>query len=107
MVHPSMKRFLSTKTTDWGSHDVFLIREITRDKWTNIENVVDRTEAAVIEEATAIAQLRRQLALVIEALEKLDLCERQGLENHSRGEATRNRYREILQQLNASYAAKK
>ena len=91
MLHPAMKRFLSTKTTDCGSHDVFLIREMTRDEWTNIENAVDRTEAAVIEEATAIAQLRRQLALVIEALETLDICKVQGLENHSRGEAARNR----------------
>lgn len=44
-----------------------------RGEWTNIENAVDRTEAAVIEEATPIAQIRRQIALIIEALEKLDL----------------------------------
>lgn len=80
---------------------------MTRDEWTNIENAVDRTEAAVIEEATAIAQLRRQLALVIEALETLDICKVQGLENHLQGKAARNRYREILQQLKASYTAKK
>ena len=49
-----------------------------RDEWTNIENAVDRTEAAVIEEATAIAQLSRQIAMFIEALEKLDLCKLQG-----------------------------
>jgi hypothetical protein len=79
---------------------------MTRDEWTNIENAVDRTEAAVIEEATAIAQLNRQIALVIEALEKLDLCKLQGLENHPQGEAARDRYREILQQLKASYATK-
>jgi hypothetical protein len=78
-----------------------------RNEWTNIENLVDRTEAAVIEEATAIAQIRRQIALVIEALEKLDLCKFQGMENHPQGEATRDRYREILQQLKASYSAKK
>jgi hypothetical protein len=106
MLHPSMNRFLLTKTTDCRSHNVFLIREMTRDEWTTIENAVDRTEAAVIEEATAIAQLRRQLALVIEALEKLDLCKLQGLENHTQGEGARERYREILQQLKASYAAK-
>ena len=78
-----------------------------RDEWTNIENAVDRTQAAVIEAATAIAQLSRQIALVIEALEKLDLCKLQGLENHPQGEAARDRYREILQQLKASYGAKK
>ena len=83
------------------------MREMTRDEWTHIENAVDRTEAAVIEEATAIAQLRRQLALVIEALEKLDLCKLQESENHLHGEAARDRYREILQQLKASYAARK
>lgn len=80
---------------------------MAEDKWTDIEHTVDRTEAAVIEEATAIAQLRRQMALVIEALEKLDLCKFQGLENHPQGEAARDRYHEILQQLKASYAAKK
>jgi hypothetical protein len=78
-----------------------------RNDLANIENVVDRTEAAVIEEATAIAQLRRQVALIIEAFEKLDLYKFQGLENHPQGEAARDRYREILQQLKASYAAKK
>jgi len=78
-----------------------------RDDWTNIENAVDRTEAAVIEGATAIAQLRRQIALIIEALEKLDVCKIQGTENHPQGETARDRYREILQQLKASYAAKK
>jgi hypothetical protein len=80
---------------------------IAEDKWTDIEHAVDRTEAAVIEEATAIAQLRRQIALVIEALEKLELCKFQGTENHPQGGAARDRYREILQQLKASYAAKK
>ena len=80
---------------------------MTRDEWTNIENAVDRTEAAVIEEATAIAQIRRQIALIIEALEKLDLCKPQGLENRSREMAARDRYSEILQQLKASYAAQK
>jgi hypothetical protein len=38
------------------------------DTLTNIENAVDRTEAAVIEEATAIARLRREVALIIEDL---------------------------------------
>ena len=32
-----------------------------------------------------MAQLSRQIALVIEALEKLDLCKLQGLENHPQG----------------------
>ena len=43
------------------------------DEWTNIERAVDRHEAVVIEEATAIAQIRREIALIIEALEKLEL----------------------------------
>jgi hypothetical protein len=73
----------------------------------DIEHAVDRHDAAIIEEATTIAQLRCQIALIIEAFEKLDLCALQGLENHAQGEAARDRYREILQQLNASYAAKK
>jgi len=58
---------------------------MTRDDWSNIEHAVDRTEAAVIEEATAIAKLSRQIALVIEALERLDPCKLQGLENHRQG----------------------
>ena len=74
------------------------------DALTNIENAVDRTEAAVIEEATAIARLRREVALIIEALEKLDLAKFQGLENHSQGEAARVRYREIVEQLRASHS---
>ena len=80
---------------------------MTRHEWTNIENAVDRTEAAVIEEATAIVKLSRQIALVIEALEKLDKCKLQGLENHPEGEIARDRYREILQQLKASNTDKK
>ena len=71
---------------------------------TNIENAVDRTEAAIIEEATAIARLRREVALIIEALEKLDLATFQGLENHPQGEAARARYREIVEQLRASHS---
>jgi hypothetical protein len=67
-----------------------------RNDWTEIENAVDRTEAAVIEEATAIAQLRRQIALIIEALEKLDVYKVQGTENHPHGKAARDRSREIL-----------
>jgi hypothetical protein len=80
---------------------------MSRAEWTNIKNAVDRTEAAVIEEATAIAQLNCQIALVIEALEKLDLWKLQGSQNHPQDEAARDRYREILQQLKASYATKK
>jgi hypothetical protein len=79
---------------------------MTRHEWTNIENAVDRTEAAVIEEATAIAKLSGQIALVIEALEKLEPCKLQGLENRPQGNAARDRYREILQQLKASYRTK-
>jgi 16S rRNA C1402 (ribose-2'-O) methylase RsmI len=37
------------------------------DELTNIENAVERTKAAVIEEATAITRLRREIALIIEA----------------------------------------
>jgi hypothetical protein len=74
------------------------------DVLTSIENAVDRTEAAVIEEATAIARLRREVALIIEALEKLDLAKFQGLENHPAGEAARARYREIVEQLKASHS---
>jgi hypothetical protein len=77
------------------------------DELTNIENAVERTKAAVIEEATAITRLRREIALIIEALEKLDLAKFQGLENHPQGEAARDRYREIVEQLKASHAAKK
>jgi hypothetical protein len=69
------------------------------DELTNIETAVERTEAAVIEEATAIARLRREVALIIEALEKLDRAKFQGLENHLQGEAARARYREIVEQL--------
>jgi hypothetical protein len=107
-LHPSPEFFLSGKTTDCDSADVFLLgRMIAEDEWTNIEHAVDRHNAAIIEEATTIAQLRRQIALIIEAFEKLDLFTLQGFQNHRQGEAARDRYREILQQLKASYAAKK
>jgi hypothetical protein len=76
------------------------------DEWANIEHAVDRHDAAIIEEAATIAQLRRQIALIIEAFEKLDVCKLEGLENYPQGAAARDRYREILQQLKASYAAK-
>jgi hypothetical protein len=49
---------------------------------TNIERAVDRHEAVVIEEATAIAQLRREIALIIEALGKLEPSNFEGSENH-------------------------
>ena len=68
---------------------------------------IEVPQAAVIEEATATAQLNCQIALVIEALEKLDLWRLQGSQNHPQGEAAREGYREILQQLKASYAAEK
>jgi hypothetical protein len=80
---------------------------IADDEWTEIEHVVDRHNAAIIEEATAIAQLRCQIGLIIKAFEKLDQCKLQGLENDQQGEIARERYREILQQLKASYAPKK
>lgn len=94
--------------TDCGSNDVFLLgRMIAGNDWVDIEHAVDRHDAAIIEEATTIAQLRRQIALIIEAFEKLDVCKLQGLENDPQGEAARDRYREILQQLKASHAVKK
>ena len=74
------------------------------DVLTNIENAVDRTEAAVIEEATAIARLRHEVALIIEALEKLEQAKFQELENHPQAEAARARYREIVEQLRASHS---
>jgi len=76
------------------------------DEWTNLEHAVDRHEAAVIEEATAIAQVRREIALIIEALEKIELYNFQGLEKHPGGEAARDRYREIVEQLKASHAVR-
>jgi hypothetical protein len=79
---------------------------IAADEWTNIEHAVNRHEAAVVEEATAIARIRREIALIIEAFEKLDLCEVQGLKHTSPGEAAVKRYREIVQQLKASHAAR-
>jgi hypothetical protein len=77
-----------------------------RDEWIRMESAVDRIEAAVLEEATAIAQIRRQVELIIEALEKVDLCKPQGLGNRPGEEAARDRYCEIFQQLKASYAAR-
>ena len=79
---------------------------IAGEEWTNIEHVVNRHEAAVIEEATAIARLRREIALIIEAFEKLDLCQMQELKHTTAGEAAVKRYREIVQQLKASHAAR-
>jgi hypothetical protein len=75
-------------------------------EWNDIGQTVERHDGAIIEEATLIAQLRRQIALIIEALEKLDLCKLQGLENHPQGDDACDRYREILQQLRASQAAR-
>jgi hypothetical protein len=79
---------------------------IASEEWTNIEHAVNRHEAAVIEEATAIARLRREIALIIEAFEKLDLCQMQELQHTTAGEAAVKRYREIVQQLKASHAAR-
>lgn len=76
------------------------------DEWTYLEHAVDRHEAVVIEEATAIAQLRGEIALIIEALEKIELSNFQGLENHPQGERARDRYREIVEQLKASHTAR-
>jgi hypothetical protein len=75
-------------------------------EWTNIERAVNRHEAAVIEEATAIARLRREIALIIEAFEKLDLCEVQGSKHTTAGQAAVKRYGEIVEQLKASHAAR-
>jgi len=80
---------------------------LRENEWAEIEHAVDRHDAAIIEEAITIAQIRRQIALIMEALEKLDQCKLQGWENDPQGEAARDRYREILQQLKPSYAVKK
>ena len=72
--------------------------------WINLEQAVDRHEAVVIEEATAIAQLRREIVLIIEALEKIELYNFLELENHPQAEGVRDRYREIVEQLKASHA---
>jgi hypothetical protein len=72
--------------------------------WSNLEHAVDRHEAVVIEEATAIPQLRREIALIIEALEKIELFNFLELENHPQAEGVRDRYREIVEQLKASHA---
>ena len=58
---------------------------LPQDEWNDIGQTVNRHDDAIIEEATMIAQIRRQIALIIEALEKLDLCKLQGLEKHPQG----------------------
>ena len=73
---------------------------------TDIEQVVDRHEAAIIEEATTIARLRCEVALIIEALEKLELYKLERLEHHPHREAARDRYLEIVEQLRDSHAGK-
>jgi hypothetical protein len=73
---------------------------------TDIEHAVDRHDAAIIEEATTIARLRCEVALIIEALEKLELYRFDGLEHHAHREAARDRYLEIVEQLKASHTHK-
>jgi len=54
-----------------------------------------------------IGQLEREVALIIEALEKLDVYKFQGLENATTGEAAPDRYRDIVKQLKAIHTSKK
>lgn len=74
---------------------------------TDIEHIVDRHDAAIIEEATTIARLRCEVALIIEALEKLELYDFDGLDHHPYRQAARETYREIVEQLKASHTNKK
>ena len=74
---------------------------------TNIERAVGRHDAAISEEATTIARLRCEVALIIEALERLELYKFDGLEHHPHREAARDRYVEIVEQLKASHTSKK
>jgi hypothetical protein len=80
---------------------------MTDEEWKNLEHSVERHEEAVNQDATDIAQNKRQIALIIEALENLDVYKFQGMEHHERGEKARDRYREIVKELKASHAAKK
>ena len=75
---------------------------LPEDEWNKVEHVVNRHDAAIIEEATTIAQLRREVALIIEALEKLDVKKFQG--SRSLEQAARARYSEIIEQLKACHA---
>jgi hypothetical protein len=45
----------------------------TDEEWSNLEYSVERHETAITEDASDIGQLKRQVALIIEALEKLDV----------------------------------
>lgn len=74
--------------------------------WTDLEHAVDRHEAVVIEEATAIARIRREIALIIEAVEKIELYNFLRLQNHPQAEGARDRYREIVEQLKAAHAVR-
>jgi hypothetical protein len=80
---------------------------MTDDELKNLEHSVERHEEAVNQDAADIAQIKRQIALIIEALENLDVYKFQGLEHHNRGEAARDRYREIVKELKAIHASKK
>lgn len=79
----------------------------TDDEWRNLEHSVQRHEEAVNQDAAEIGQLKREVALIIEALEKLDVYKFQGLEHTTGGEAARDRYREIVKQLKAIHTSKK
>jgi len=79
----------------------------TDEEWSNLEHSVERHETAVTQDAEAIGQLKREVALIIEALERLDVYKFQGLEHHNRGEAARDRYREIVNELKAIHTSKR
>ena len=75
---------------------------LREDELTKVEHAVNRHDAAIIEEATTIGRIRREAALIIEALEKLKTYYFDALEHHPKREAARDRYCEILDQLKAS-----
>jgi hypothetical protein len=80
---------------------------MTDDELKNLEHSVERHELAVNQDAAGIEGLKREVALIIEALENLDVYKFQGLEHHERGEAARDRYREIVKDLKANHAPRK
>jgi len=79
---------------------------MTDDELKNIEHSVERHEEAVNQDAAEIEQIKREFALLIEALENLDVYLFQGLNHTTRGEAGRDRYREIVKELKESHKQK-
>jgi hypothetical protein len=79
----------------------------TDDEWKNLEHSVERHDEAVNQDAADIAQIKRAIESIIEALENLDVYLFQGLNNTTRGEAARDRYREIVKELKAIHTSKK